>query len=110
MNETSKTYGSVESTDEEKKRLAQESLKFNIENPVFVELFPELTKEIKDKLDKQAKERPAKRKEETAAAASNRSPSIDRNKILQSVFLNLMLVVAFIVVIFLLKYAISLTA
>lgn len=110
MNEESRTYGSVESTDEEKKRLAQKSLKFNLENPTFVELFPELTKEIKDKLDKQAKERPTKRKEAAAAAAPNGSPSIDHKKILQSVFLNLMLIVAFIVVIFLLKYAISLTA
>lgn len=109
MNETnSRTYGSIESTDEEKKRLAKESLKFNVSNPQFVELFPELAKEIQDKLDKSAKERPAKRKEETASAGS--SNLVDRKKILQSVCLNALLIVAFIVVILLLKYVISLTA
>ena len=110
MNETNtRTYGSLESTDEEKKRLARESLKFNVSNPQFVELFPELTKEINEILDRLAKERPTKRKKETAANDS--APNlVNGEKILQSVFLNLMLVVVFIVVIFLLKYAISLTA
>lgn len=42
MLEDAPTYGSISTTDEYKKKVAQDSLFFNIKNKIFCELFPEL--------------------------------------------------------------------
>lgn len=42
--EDTKTLGSTESSTYEKKQLAYQSLKFNLENKIFQELFPDLCK------------------------------------------------------------------
>ncbi|EEB19486.1 ubiquitin-conjugating enzyme E2, putative [Pediculus humanus corporis] len=44
MIEDTKTLGSIKSTAFEKKQLAYQSLKFNIENKIFQELFPDICK------------------------------------------------------------------
>ncbi|CAG2119675.1 unnamed protein product, partial [Medioppia subpectinata] len=52
MVEKNPTMGSIETTDYEKKRLAQQSLEFNLKNKIFVELFPDLVEEMKEMLRK----------------------------------------------------------
>lgn len=89
--------------------------RFNIENPIFVDLFPELTKEINDKLAKEDKPLTKNKDEpcieQTDNGSNNRSNSlIDKKNILQSIILNVVLVFAFIIIIFLIKYIINLTA
>ena len=41
--EKSPTFGSIETSDSEKRQLAQQSLSFNLKNKIFIELFPETT-------------------------------------------------------------------
>ena len=53
MLEITPTSGSIETTESHKKRLAKESKKFNIENPQFCDLFPDLATEIKEILTKE---------------------------------------------------------
>lgn len=65
MCDTSATFGSIETNHAQKRRYAYDSLAFNIEDPVFRELFPDLTEEIQQVL----KERTAKAL--TTAAVSN---------------------------------------
>lgn len=52
MLENTPLLGSCESTTNEKRRLAMNSMEFNLKNEMFCELFPELVVEIKDKLEK----------------------------------------------------------
>lgn len=53
MLEKSPTLGSVETTDEEKRYLAKQSLQFNLKNKVFVELFPDIVQQIQEELKHQ---------------------------------------------------------
>lgn len=48
--ESTATLGSIETTTFEKQQLAKKSLAFNLKNPHFVELFPEICEEINKKL------------------------------------------------------------
>lgn len=52
MLETTPTLGSCESTTAEKRRFADNSLEFNLKNEIFVDLFPEIVEEIKQRLQK----------------------------------------------------------
>jgi len=52
MVEKNPTMGSIETSDYEKKSLAQKSLEFNLNNKIFVELFPDVVQEIKENLRK----------------------------------------------------------
>lgn len=52
MLETTPTLGSCESTTIEKRRFADNSLEFNLKNEIFVELFPDIVKEINQRLVK----------------------------------------------------------
>ena len=54
MVENSPTSGSIESSDQTKRRLAAESRQFNVLNTVFCELYPELTEEINEAIKKKA--------------------------------------------------------
>jgi ubiquitin-conjugating enzyme E2 J2 len=49
MLESNPTMGSIETSDYEKKVFAKQSGDFNLNNKVFVELFPDLVEEIKEK-------------------------------------------------------------
>ena len=53
MCDTSSTHGSIE-TYAQKRKFAHDSLAFNIQDPVFCELFPEITEEIKQTLNERA--------------------------------------------------------
>lgn len=110
MLETAPTYGSIESSDAEKRRLAKESLKFNLKSSQFCEFFPEIADEIREKLDKEIKT-PAT-SEQTQSNTDTTSPGslVNRKQIIQSIVLNLTLVIAFIIVIFLCKYVVSLSS
>jgi ubiquitin-conjugating enzyme E2 J2 len=52
MLETSPTLGSVETSADTKRELAQRSLEFNLKNSTFVSLFAELTEEIRQELSR----------------------------------------------------------
>jgi len=71
MCDTSATFGSIETSYAQKRKFAYESLAFNIEDPIFCELFPEITEEIRQTL----KERAEKQEENnrTVQPVSNRS-------------------------------------
>lgn len=51
MCDTSATFGSIETTYAQKRKFAADSLAFNIQDPVFCELFPDITDEIKKTLE-----------------------------------------------------------
>ena len=50
MTEKTPTLGSLETSDYTKRQLALQSLEFNLQNKIFVELFPELCDDIREKL------------------------------------------------------------
>lgn len=50
MLDSAPTSGSLDTTDEQKQKLAKESLRFNLEDKVFCELFPEIVCEVREKL------------------------------------------------------------
>lgn len=50
MLETTPTLGSTECSAHERERLARKSLRFNIKNDTFKELFPDIVREINQKL------------------------------------------------------------
>lgn len=51
MTEKTPTLGSLETSDYTKRQLALQSLEFNLQNKIFVELFPELCDDIREKLN-----------------------------------------------------------
>ena len=51
MLENARTVGSIESTPNEKRRFARASLYYNLQNTLFIELFPEIVVLIKNKLE-----------------------------------------------------------
>jgi phage-related protein len=71
MLENTPLLGSCESTTYEKKKLAINSLDFNLKNETFTELFPELVIEIKAKLEKINEMKKQNEKEATEKAASD---------------------------------------
>jgi len=50
MVEKTPTLGSIETSDYTKRQLALQSLEFNIQNKTFVELFPDISDEMKEKI------------------------------------------------------------
>lgn len=54
MLEKSPTLGSIETTDYEKKTLAAHSLKYNISEPHFIQLFPAIAEKMKKELEQRS--------------------------------------------------------
>jgi len=52
MLEKTPTQGSLETTEDEKRLLAEQSLSFNLENKIFKELFPDLIKKLQEAKEK----------------------------------------------------------
>lgn len=77
MLENSPLLGSCESTTYEKKKLAMNSLEFNLKNEVFRELFPDLVTEIQEKLEKINEIKKQNEKEASQKAAANESGQVD---------------------------------
>ncbi|XP_063699866.1 ubiquitin-conjugating enzyme E2 J2 [Culicoides brevitarsis] len=75
MLETTPTLGSCESTLIEKRRFADQSLEFNLKNEIFVELFPDIVEEIKQRLQKvkEARETNNNKIKENGGTAKNES-------------------------------------
>jgi len=48
MLDSQPTLGSIETSTSMNKRLAQQSMEFNMKNPIFVKLFPELIEEYEE--------------------------------------------------------------
>jgi ubiquitin-conjugating enzyme E2 J2 len=51
MMETAPTLGSIESTPTQKRRFAQESLDFNVRDPMFVKLFPQYVEKYQERVE-----------------------------------------------------------
>lgn len=81
MLENTPLLGSCESTTYEKKKLAMNSLEFNLKNETFVELFPDLVTEIKEKIEKinELKKQNEKEATEKAASETNQLDSSSNN-------------------------------
>jgi ubiquitin-conjugating enzyme E2 J2 len=77
MLENTPLLGSCESTTYEKKKLAMNSLEFNLKNEVFRELFPDLVTEIQEKLEKINEIKKQNEEEASKKAAANESSQID---------------------------------
>ncbi|XP_013110543.1 ubiquitin-conjugating enzyme E2 J2 [Stomoxys calcitrans] len=69
MLENTATLGSIETTKYEKQQLAKKSLAFNLKNPHFVELFPDICEEINKRLQSE-KEQKLKALNAASAAAN----------------------------------------
>lgn len=78
MVEESSTYGSMESSSVVRRRLARNSATENLKNEHFVELFPDLVKEIKDNLAKQRIER--EQRENDKDENDTQTPQTDKNQ------------------------------
>lgn len=73
MLEESPTLGSITTTAETKKRLAQSSLSFNVADKMFVELFPEMTAEIRSELAEQERKQQQLHQEATESRDGTQS-------------------------------------
>jgi ubiquitin-conjugating enzyme E2 J2 len=52
MLETTPTLGSIETSTQEKRKYARQSMEFNLKDETFCELFPDIVEEINEKLNK----------------------------------------------------------
>jgi ubiquitin-conjugating enzyme E2 J2 len=52
MNDTQRSYGTIETSDREKRRLARESMEFNLKDPLFCKLFPSIVTDYQENKDK----------------------------------------------------------
>uniref|UniRef100_A0AC35UBC1 UBIQUITIN_CONJUGAT_2 domain-containing protein n=1 Tax=Rhabditophanes sp. KR3021 TaxID=114890 RepID=A0AC35UBC1_9BILA len=77
MNDTSQTLGSIKTSLEEKRNLAKKSLLFNISDKRFCELFPETSRNIKNKLKVIKETNPELYKAITKQSDMTTSPSND---------------------------------
>lgn len=97
MLENTALLGSCESTTYEKKKLAINSLEFNLKNETFVELFPEIVIEIKAKLERinEIKKQNEKEATEKAASEVNQLDSSSNNGTAYNFCFNVIILVIF---------------
>jgi len=97
MLENSPLLGSCESTMYEKKKLAMNSLEFNMKNEIFRELFPDLQLVIQEKLEKINEMRKQSEKEasEKAANETNQVDSATNNGTAYNLCTNVIILVMF---------------
>lgn len=97
MLENTPLLGSCESTFNEKKRLAMQSMEFNLKNETFSELFPDLVVEIKGKLEKINEIRKQNEKEasEKASTDTNQLDSATNNGTAYNFCFNVIILVLF---------------
>lgn len=82
MVEESSTYGSMEASSVVRRRLARNSASENLKNEIFVELFPDLVKEIKESVLKQRLER-EQREIENVENENQNGQNVERNQNIQ---------------------------
>jgi len=97
MLENSPLLGSCESTVYEKKKLAMNSLEFNLKNEIFRELFPDLVKEIEEKLEKinELKKQNEKEASEKASSEVNQVQQSSNNGTAYNFCTNVIILVMF---------------
>jgi ubiquitin-conjugating enzyme E2 J2 len=96
MLENTPLLGSCESTTQEKKRLAMQSMEFNLKNETFCELFPDLVVEIKAKLEKINEIRKQNEKEASEKATeTNQLDSATNNGTAYNFCFNVIIIVLF---------------
>lgn len=97
MLENTPLLGSCESTTNEKRRLAMNSLEFNLKNEIFNELFPDLVTEIKEKLEKinEIKRQNEKEAKDKMTSESNQLDSTSNNGVAYNFCFNVIIIVLF---------------
>lgn len=97
MLENTPLLGSCESTNYEKKKLAINSLEFNLRNETFSELFPDLVLEIKTKVEKinEIKKQNEKDATEKTASEVNQLDSSSNNGAAYNFCFNVIILVIF---------------
>lgn len=97
MLENSPLLGSCESTTYEKKKLAMNSMEFNLKNETFLELFPDLVTEIQEKLEKlnELKKQNAKEANGRGATETNQVDSTTNNGTAYNLCTNVIILVMF---------------
>ncbi|KAK8736122.1 hypothetical protein OTU49_004833 [Cherax quadricarinatus] len=113
MLEKSPTFGSIETSDYEKRQLAQQSLSFNMKDKVFTELFPDITEEIQNKLAQREQELAERAKAAESGSQSDGGPTsndstnqnLDASQM--SALTNLLVVVGFALFAWTVTYVVS---
>ncbi|XP_071553003.1 ubiquitin-conjugating enzyme E2 J2 [Panulirus ornatus] len=113
MLEKSPTFGSIETSDYEKRQLAQQSLSFNLRDKVFAELFPDTAEEIQNKLTQREQELAERAKATETGSQSDRGPTsngsanqnLDASQM--SALTNLLVVVGFALFAWTVTYVVS---
>lgn len=113
MLEKSPTFGSIETSDYEKRQLAQQSLSYNIKNKTFCELFPDTTEEIQNKIIRREQEL-AERARAAEVSCQNRRNSSSNDNLNRngeasqmSALTNLLVVIGFALFALTVKYVVS---
>ncbi|XP_022666892.1 ubiquitin-conjugating enzyme E2 J2-like isoform X1 [Varroa jacobsoni] len=106
MCENTPTLGSVESSDHEKRLLAEQSIEFNLRDRQFCELFPKLAEECRDILKNRETER---RQLEALVPPAIASGVNQMQSSLAAALTNLCVVVGFAAFAFVVKYVITLS-
>lgn len=105
MIEKTRTLGSIDSTDYDKRQLAYQSLQFNLQNKQFCELFPETVESIQNEITKRTITAAAA----AAAAAANKDDSNSKQgnsepSSFQSCLTNIIVLIGFAAFAFTVKY------
>lgn len=105
MTEDTRTLGSTKSTTYEKRQLAYQSLKFNLQDKIFQELFPELCKEMTKTLEsRKAAEQAEERNSSGGAAQFLRQQIANEQSPVLSAIANLAVIVGFAAFAYTVKY------
>ncbi|KAG7155080.1 ubiquitin-conjugating enzyme E2 J2-like [Homarus americanus] len=113
MVEKSPTVGSIETSDYEKRQLAQQSLSFNLKDKVFAELFPDTMEVIQNKLTQREQELAERAKaaesgnQSDRGQTSNDSANQNLDASQMSALTNLLVVVGFALFAWTVTYVVS---
>lgn len=112
MIEKSPTFGSINTTDYEKKQLAAQSLEYNLKDDMFCELFPETVEIIKAELERRKKlEKQAKHQSTASEVSSLIRDQLQREQSpLHSALTNLVVLIGFAAFAYTVKYVLRTTA
>jgi len=110
MLEKAPTFGSIETSDYEKRIFAQQSVKFNLKDKIFIELFPDTTEKLRKKLADQElaeknKQSDQEQRSETEHSSHNATHNTEHNNL--AAVTNLMVIVGFAFFAYAVKYVIS---
>lgn len=111
MLEEHHAIGSIQASDLQRKMYAKKSLQFNLKNGTFVELFPEIANEIKEKLERTKKLKDKAEKESKERSEQPASPNVQRyerfNSFFWSCIYNLLVVIILILLVYFFRWILT---